>query len=263
MAYTGKQIAHSFTRGRTCLETSTKPVFVNSDGTIYNDDNSGARHLLRCPSGQARIRRRRYGLPLRHLQGFGVGFDHHCVAFTTGSTPYTVGPVLEGTGAAVLQPSTHQPQRSRRVIRVGIREINNAQPTAGDVHVNTPTNISVAYMQNRNDFIADFVLPNIPVQRQSDRYYVYDKRYWMKTEAEKRASVRPPLAPASSTISTLSYFADVFAVHKDVPDQIRANTDRPLDADRDATTLGDRRCFSSVRRNLRTRHQAGCLEHRG
>ena len=111
------------------------------------------------------------------------------------------------------------------------------QPTAGDVHVNTPlTNISVAYMQNRNDFIATRVAPNIPVQRQSDRYYVYDKRYWMKTEAEKRAPGAPSAGSGFQVISTPSYFADVFAVHKDVPDQIRANTDRPLDADRDATT---------------------------
>jgi len=111
------------------------------------------------------------------------------------------------------------------------------QPTAGDVHVNTPlTNISVAYMQNRNDFIATRVAPNIPVQRQSDRYYVYDKRYWMKTEAERRAPGAPSAGSGFQVISTPTYFADVFAVHKDVPDQIRANTDRPLDADRDATT---------------------------
>jgi hypothetical protein len=111
------------------------------------------------------------------------------------------------------------------------------QPTAGDVHVNTPlTNISIAYMQNRNDFIATRVAPNIPVQRQSDRYYTYDKRYWMKTEAQKRAPGAPSAGSGFQVLSTPTYYADVFAVHKDVPDQIRANTDRPLDADRDATS---------------------------
>lgn len=110
------------------------------------------------------------------------------------------------------------------------------QPTAGDVHVNTPlTNVSIAYMQNRNDFIATRVAPNIPVSRQSDRYYVYDKRYWMKTEADKRAPGAPSAGSGFQVLSTPTYFADVWAVHKDIPDQIRANTDRPLDADRDAT----------------------------
>lgn len=110
------------------------------------------------------------------------------------------------------------------------------QPTAGDVHVNVPlTNISVAYMQSANDFIADRVFSNIPVQKQSDRYFTYDKRYWKKTEAQRRAPGAPSAGSGFQINSTPTYFADVWAVHKDVADQVRSNTDRPLDADRDAT----------------------------
>ena len=50
------------------------------------------------------------------------------------------------------------------------------QPTASDVHVNMPlTNISVAWMQNQQEFIADRVFPTVPVKHRSDRYYVYDR----------------------------------------------------------------------------------------
>lgn len=109
------------------------------------------------------------------------------------------------------------------------------QPTASDVHVNGPlSSLSVAHIQSQSDFIADRVFPNIPVSKQSDLYFTYDKEYWFRSEAAKRA---PGTESAGSgyTVDTDSYRCDVYAVHKDVDDQIRANTDTPLDADRDAT----------------------------
>ena len=48
------------------------------------------------------------------------------------------------------------------------------QPYSGQVHVDRPlTNISVAYLQNDNDYIADKVFPVVPVMKQSDRFFVY------------------------------------------------------------------------------------------
>ena len=110
------------------------------------------------------------------------------------------------------------------------------QPTAGDVHVNVPlTNISVAYAQSASAFVADKLFSNIPVQKQSDRYFTYDRRYWQRTEAQRRAPGAQSAGSGFQINSTPTYYADVWAVHKDVPDQVRSNTDRPLDADRDAT----------------------------
>jgi len=46
------------------------------------------------------------------------------------------------------------------------------QPTARDVHVNAPlTNISIAFLQTQDSFVASRVFPSIPVTKQSDRYY--------------------------------------------------------------------------------------------
>lgn len=110
------------------------------------------------------------------------------------------------------------------------------QPTAGDVHVNKPlTNISIAYIQSADDFIADKVFPNIPVQKQSDKYFSYPKEYWFRSEADFRGPSTESAGSGYTVDSSATYFCDVLAVHKDVDDQIRANTDSPLDADRDAT----------------------------
>lgn len=110
------------------------------------------------------------------------------------------------------------------------------QPTVSDVHVNRPlTDISVAYLQSMDDFIADKVFPIVPVQKQSDRYFTYDKSYWFRTEAQKRAPSTESAGAGWKVDATPSYYADVWAVHKDIDDQIRSNADQPLDMDRDGT----------------------------
>ena len=63
-----------------------------------------------------------------------------------------------------------------------------AEPTLGSVHVNRPlTNISQAYIQDSADFVADKIFPVVPVQKQSDRYFVYTKGDWFRDEAQIRA----------------------------------------------------------------------------
>lgn len=123
-----------------------------------------------------------------------------------------------------------------------------AQPTRSDVHVNRPlTNVSIAYIQKETDFIADKVFPIVPVQKQSDRYFVYDKDYWFRTGANKRAPGSESAGGGFHVDNTPTYFADVWAFHQDVDDQTRTNADQPLDMDRDATMF--------VTRNLLLRRE--------
>lgn len=110
-----------------------------------------------------------------------------------------------------------------------------AQPTASDVHVDAIlTNISIAYRQSEMNYIATQVFPLVPVDKQSDKYFVFTKNDWFRDQAQKRA---PGTESAGSGygLSTSTYYADVFALHKDIDDQIRANSDNPLDPDRNAT----------------------------
>ena len=113
-----------------------------------------------------------------------------------------------------------------------------AQPTGGDLHVSRPlTNISVAFMQGNEEFIADKVFPSVPVDFKSNEYYKYNRGDWFRTRAQKRAP-RTESAGTGWNVTKDSYMCDVQAVHVDVADQDRANVDTPvLDIDRDATLL--------------------------
>ncbi|MCC8945995.1 hypothetical protein H8A97_13020 [Bradyrhizobium sp. Arg62] len=111
-----------------------------------------------------------------------------------------------------------------------------ANPTAGDVHVNVPlTNISIAFMQNPAGFVADRVFPTVPVLKQSDRYFTYSRADFNRDTMRKRAPGTESAGAGWRVDNTPSYYADVWALHKDIEDQIRANADSPLDMDRDAT----------------------------
>lgn len=112
-----------------------------------------------------------------------------------------------------------------------------AQPTPSDVHVDAIlTNISVAYIQDQNYFIANKVFPSIPVEKQSDKYFKYTKGDWFRDEAAVRAPATQSVGSGYS-LSTDTYSTLVYAFHKDVDDQVRANSDNPLNPDRDATTF--------------------------
>ena len=112
------------------------------------------------------------------------------------------------------------------------------QPTVRDVHVNAPlTNISVAYIQSASAFIADKVFPIVPVDKQSDIYWVYTKNDWFRDEAKLRAAGTESAGGGYNVDSTNTYYCYPYAYHKDIPDQVRQNADSGIDVDRDATQL--------------------------
>ena len=108
-------------------------------------------------------------------------------------------------------------------------------PTQADLHVNVPlTNVSVAYMQSADSFIADKIFPKVKVKKQSDLYWKYSKSDWRRTDVKRRApSTESP--GVGWNMDTDQYFCHVYAVHKDIDDQIRANSDSNFNLDRDAT----------------------------
>jgi hypothetical protein len=110
------------------------------------------------------------------------------------------------------------------------------QPTLSDVHVDRPlTNISIAFMQDAMGYVADKIFPVVPVSKQSDKYFTYDRRDWKRVEVKERAPASESAGSGFRVDSTASYSARVRAVHKDVDEQIRMNSDDPINADRDAT----------------------------
>lgn len=116
--------------------------------------------------------------------------------------------------------------------------IRKAQPTPGDVHVDGPlTNISIAYLQRAEAFVADRVFPNISVLKQSDLYFEYDRGMFNRDQMAKRAPGTETQGVGYTVSSDSNYFCDVWGLHHDIPDQRRANADSPLQPDREATEL--------------------------
>ena len=108
-------------------------------------------------------------------------------------------------------------------------------PTAGDVHVNTPlTNFSQKWMQDQSAFVGLAAMPNLPVSKQSDLYYEFSRADFFRDEAEERADGTES-AGGGFTLSTSPYFARVYAFHKDVTDRQRANQDSVIRLDQSAS----------------------------
>ena len=102
------------------------------------------------------------------------------------------------------------------------------QPTSSDVHVSVPlTTFSVAYIQGQDRYIADRVFPNISVRKQGDRYWTYDKNDFFREEVSLRAPGTESTGSGFRVDNTPTYYCNVYATHKDIDDQVRANAVAP------------------------------------
>ncbi len=123
------------------------------------------------------------------------------------------------------------------------------QPSRSDVHVNGPlTNISLAFMQNTSAFVAAGVFSNIPVMKQSDLYFTYDRGEFNRDEMQERAPATES-AGGTYTIGEDNYFAKTYAYHRDIPDMVRANADSPISLDREASLYLSHKALLNRERN--------------
>lgn len=107
-----------------------------------------------------------------------------------------------------------------------------SQPTLSMVHVNGPlTNISIAYVQSQTNFIADKVFPNVPVQKQSDLYFLFDKDDFLRDEFGVKAPGAGPDEGGYDIDTASPYYCHVYAYAHKIPDQVRSNADSPLNLD--------------------------------
>jgi hypothetical protein len=103
------------------------------------------------------------------------------------------------------------------------------QPVVSDVHVSAAlSNISVAYLQDATGYVADKIFPIVPVQHQADKYFIFKKDDYFRDQARQRADGTES-AGAGYNLSTGNYSADVWALHKDLGEQVRRNADPAID----------------------------------
>lgn len=111
-------------------------------------------------------------------------------------------------------------------------------PVFQDVHVSAAlTNVSVAYFQDEaTAFIADKVFPMLPVVHQTDQYFVWSLADFFRDDAQIRAD-GVESAGTGMNLTTQSYSAKVYALHKDIGPQVRANADPAIDIDVTTTRM--------------------------
>ena len=114
--------------------------------------------------------------------------------------------------------------------------------TPSNVHIDQPlSNLTLAYVQEQTNFIADKVFPTVGVQKQSDKYYIYDRANMNRAGDVKKLAPRTEVNRIGQSISNDSYFADVYGLGMDFDEQTLANEDAVLDIrSAGATTLVNR-----------------------
>lgn len=111
------------------------------------------------------------------------------------------------------------------------------QPTPGDVHIDRAlTDLSLRYSQGADVFTARKVFKPLPVQHRSDKYFVYQREQFFRTDVALRAPGSPTVGTGFG-LTSADYSINVYGVHKDVDDQTRSNAESPINVDQDAVDL--------------------------
>lgn len=114
--------------------------------------------------------------------------------------------------------------------------------TPSSVHLDAPlSNLTLAYVQEQTNFIADKVFPTVGVQRQSNKFYTYDRDNMNRSGDVQKLAPRTEVNRIGMTLSDSSYFADVYGLGMDFDEQTLANEDAMLEIrSAGATTLVNR-----------------------
>jgi hypothetical protein len=95
--------------------------------------------------------------------------------------------------------------------------------TGRDLHVDQNlSNVAIGY--RADGFIADMIAPIVPVQKQSDRYVIFDRRDVLRVENTRRAPHTEANKVARS-VSSATYFAENYALKDSLSLEDRANMD--------------------------------------
>ena len=112
------------------------------------------------------------------------------------------------------------------------------QPTAADLHVDTLlTMLSIAYYNEPDAYIADKLFPIVPVRKQSNLIPEYRKGDFFRDVAQFREPGTETRGTGFRVIKDKTYYAQNYATHIAIPDEVRDNADEPFDPDSEATFL--------------------------
>jgi hypothetical protein len=102
--------------------------------------------------------------------------------------------------------------------------------TPSSVHIDAPlTNLTIAFLQDANGFIADRVFPKVGVSKKTDKYYIYNRADFNRTGQVQPRAPRTQAPRVGMTLSQDTYSAEVFSLATDFDFETLANEDAALD----------------------------------
>ena len=103
-------------------------------------------------------------------------------------------------------------------------------PTLNDVQAVEPilTNMLIGYQQADDRFVAGRVFPSVAVDKDSGTYYLVTKKYFFLDSLERRAP-GGNFATVDYGLSTATYKTQQWAGEHQVPDEVQANSQVPMD----------------------------------
>lgn len=124
-----------------------------------------------------------------------------------------------------------------------------AKVTTGQVHIDTAmTRISIAYTAP-DRYVADMVFPSVPVQKMSDKFFIFNKPDWFRDEAGPRSpgTIGPE---AGYSLASSAYSCQPTSITNVVPDEVLRNADAPLNMQRHAVEFATEKVLISVERDV-------------
>lgn len=110
--------------------------------------------------------------------------------------------------------------------------------TVGNVHQNVPLQqLLVAYDWGQDGFIADQVLPPLPVVNESDIFYRIDRQSALQRHVETLVPDRAPAREVEWSWTTDTYLAQRYALAASISDRERRNADNQLQLESSTTQL--------------------------
>jgi hypothetical protein len=102
--------------------------------------------------------------------------------------------------------------------------------TAAGVHISQPlTNLTVAWLQDANNFVADKVFPRVQVTKKTNTYYIYDRAQFNRVGDVQPRAARTEAQTIGMSLSTDTYSASVFSLAMDFDLETLANADAGLE----------------------------------
>lgn len=101
--------------------------------------------------------------------------------------------------------------------------------TPTDVHYDEMlSNLVVAHTQDKSNFISEKIFPRVSVRKQSDKYYIWDRNNFNRTDNVKKLAPGTATETIGLTLSSDAYFAEVYGLGFQIDEQTLANADDQL-----------------------------------